>query len=238
MSQPFHDGEVRRLATRLRRIAAGIARAHASGHGPGHQVSIPSVAVVELVLGDRPEESVTGAAWALGRYYRSATYHLLARGAPEGLAEEWVSFVDTVRKVADALLAVAEGRAPMTSEAASDEVDLAQTIDLVANVTNFPFDRIAELVSADNTRRMVEVASRIERALAPPTEANPLSRDERRLMRAVVAGETIDQIADRLGLSTRTIHRRLQTIWARVGASSRTEGIAIVSIRGWLDHPT
>jgi DNA-binding NarL/FixJ family response regulator len=64
---------------------------------------------------------------------------------------------------------------------------------------------------------------------------SPLSADDRRLLQLLVSGRTVEEIANYLDVSTRTIHRRLQHIWDEIGATSRSEGIAIVSTRGWLE---
>ena len=42
-------------------------------------------------------------------------------------------------------------------------------------------------------------------------------------------------VANELGFSERSLYRRLDVIWRQLGVSSRTEGLAIVVSKGWVD---
>ena len=174
-----HDGEIRRLASRVRQIASGIAAAHADGHGPGDRAIFPTADMMRLIVDGAPSESLGRVAEALGQHYRTTTARMIVRGAPDGLAEDWVHFVDIMRQIADGFLTVAS----QTGESGEqhchghdDDADVVKAIRQIADVAAFPFSRMAELSSAETITRIAGVAGRVERALADTTDANPLSR--------------------------------------------------------------
>ncbi|MFI5610509.1 LuxR C-terminal-related transcriptional regulator [Amycolatopsis sp. NPDC051903] len=63
----------------------------------------------------------------------------------------------------------------------------------------------------------------------------PLSADERRLLSLLVGGVSDKSIAKHLGISPRTVQRRLQDLMQRADASSRMQLAWQVAKLGWLD---
>ena len=64
--------------------------------------------------------------------------------------------------------------------------------------------------------------------------AAPLGADERRLLSLLVAGVSDKAIATRLGLSTRTVQRRVSDLMALTGAQTRMQFAWHAAQRGWL----
>lgn len=64
-----------------------------------------------------------------------------------------------------------------------------------------------------------------------------ISEQERRWLRDLAAGDTIEAIADRTGYAQRTVYRQLRELYARLGTSNRTEAVAIAVERGLITAP-
>lgn len=64
--------------------------------------------------------------------------------------------------------------------------------------------------------------------LAAPTE------EELTIVRLLAEGLKDEVIARRLGLAKRTYSRRLDGVWAKLGASSRFQAGVLAVTRGWI----
>ena len=67
-----------------------------------------------------------------------------------------------------------------------------------------------------------------------PTPTRPPSVDERDLLALVAAGATDDVIARQLGVSPRTLRRRLRDLFDELGASNRFHAGVEAARRGWV----
>lgn len=67
---------------------------------------------------------------------------------------------------------------------------------------------------------------------------SPVSGEERELLSLLVAGVTDKAIATRLGISTRTVQRRVSDLMAMVNAQTRMQLAWQVAQRGWLSDPS
>ncbi len=67
--------------------------------------------------------------------------------------------------------------------------------------------------------------------------ADPTSDDETELLSLLVAGVSDKAVASRLGVSIRTVQRRISELMAVTGAQTRMQLAWQVARRGWLDHP-
>lgn len=73
-----------------------------------------------------------------------------------------------------------------------------------------------------------------ERAAAPSVAVRGVGRDQRRfLLQQLAAGEHDEQIARRLGLSLRTVRRRVADLMTELGADSRFQAGVEAARRGW-----
>jgi DNA-binding NarL/FixJ family response regulator len=70
-----------------------------------------------------------------------------------------------------------------------------------------------------------------------PAEAMALSQREREVVGLVVEGRSNDEIAARLGISTKTVESHLRRIFERLGVASRTELATRALREGWLEVP-
>ncbi len=83
----------------------------------------------------------------------------------------------------------------------------------------------------------VEHLHRIVQDGAPaPRKAVRLRPDQRRLLRWLAEGKKVEAIAQHSGWSVRTIHRRIVEITAAVGATSKTEAIAVAVRHDLIEH--
>lgn len=65
-----------------------------------------------------------------------------------------------------------------------------------------------------------------QKAQAPPERpAGPLSARELEVLRLVAEGLTDAQVAERLHLSPRTVGRHLESVYRKLGVSSRTAAV-------------
>jgi sugar-specific transcriptional regulator TrmB/DNA-binding CsgD family transcriptional regulator len=74
-----------------------------------------------------------------------------------------------------------------------------------------------------------------ERASSLGTDPrSPLAEDDRRLLALLLAGLKDDAIARQLGMSTRTMRRRMRHLLALLGADNRFQAGAQAARRGWI----
>jgi DNA-binding CsgD family transcriptional regulator len=73
---------------------------------------------------------------------------------------------------------------------------------------------------------------------APPSTPAP-TEQERALLELLMLGYTDEQVARRMGVSTRTVGRMAADLMGRLGARSRFQAGALATQQGWLsDSPT
>ena len=75
---------------------------------------------------------------------------------------------------------------------------------------------------------VIPVMTREEEPVPPPAQ-------ELEVMRLIASGLKDYVIARRLEVSVVTVRRRAQSFRRRVGASTRSEAVAIAAARGWLE---
>ncbi len=66
------------------------------------------------------------------------------------------------------------------------------------------------------------------------THPNPLSPQEKAVLKEVAKGASNQEIADRLFLSNGTIRNYMSTILTKLDAENRTEAAKIAQEKGWL----
>ncbi|MET4063308.1 DNA-binding CsgD family transcriptional regulator/predicted transcriptional regulator [Frigoribacterium sp. PvP120] len=97
--------------------------------------------------------------------------------------------------------------------------------------------------SVDGSPDWAEVAARLAAATSgdegavpegAPTSSRPPTVDERDLLALVAAGATDEVIAAQLGVSPRTLRRRLRDLFDELGASNRFHAGVEAARRGWV----
>jgi DNA-binding CsgD family transcriptional regulator len=73
------------------------------------------------------------------------------------------------------------------------------------------------------------------RGISVVSPSVPTTGDERALLSLLVAGVSDKAVATRLGVSTRTVQRRISYLMAQTGAETRMQLAWQVARRGWLD---
>lgn len=144
--------------------------------------------------------------------------------SPENAARMWESWSDVdVRDVAESvgvetLVAHARGDVAVPFE----EGRLLAS--LIPDARLLPLESVNHLLLPDDPAWPVFLAAVHEftgTRPAPPTELPELSSRERELMALVVAGNSNEQIAERLVISVRTVERHLSNVYAKLGVSGK-----------------
>jgi DNA-binding NarL/FixJ family response regulator len=81
------------------------------------------------------------------------------------------------------------------------------------------------------------IALDVLRALAdgvPSTPDDGPSAEERRWLRALSAGTTVNRLAAEVGYSERMMFRLLRELYTRIGAQGRTDALVTAQANGWL----
>lgn len=208
-------------------VLAGIREAHALGHSPsGQHTGDPFTDVLPLlirsVVAGVPDRAARGRAEWICDIARFMT----ARGSPPEVEGDWILVTETYARLADAYMEAIDDDVGAEPAAEAREIVPLYTLD---------YPTMGRVLDATLVARFQAAVEAVLAALDHHQQTNPLSADEIDLVRRLVDGRPISDLAAELGRSDRSIYRALRNIWIRVGASSRSEGVAIITARGWLD---
>ncbi|MBD5785588.1 response regulator transcription factor [Cellulosimicrobium terreum] len=136
---------------------------------------------------------------------------------------------------------VVVSRSPWTELQAGDGVPANLRVDPHLRLTLVVLDSTAVLVALPGRTRAVvdRVAVHALRTLAESTweAAQPdlgLAPDEQAVLHLLAEGKTDTAVANRLGISPRTVRRVASTLMVRLGATSRFEAGVRAAQRGWI----
>ncbi len=226
------DDDVRLADDRIVGFSQSVKEAHELHHGPGpidepwqRKFHEKAVQIYTMTI---PWDYLVDLATRLC----ATAQYMTARGTQPEIAGDWIIVADYLRNASDAILAYAP----------EDLVAVATPGPIHSSTPSvMPYALLAELVSADGIARLETagqaVSDRIgdgQSAPVPATAENPLDEDDAYLLRRIVAGDRVADISVDLGYSERSLYRQLNEIWERIGVSSRAEGIAKATARGWL----
>ena len=96
------------------------------------------------------------------------------------------------------------------------------------------FDLLARLTTSDGASRLEQATVAVRQhmdALVPEV----LEDLERYLLKRLVAGAPIVDLAAEMGYSERSTYRVLAALWEKLGASGRQEGLLKATSEGLLD---
>jgi len=223
-----NDESIIAAAQRLRHISKGLEEAHHIGFRPADSDAlsiedVPREFSRVYSATQTPDLAEAGAQWA-----RSISDYMIVRGSPPEIAEDWVFIAELLARVA-AAYEHNNGGFRWSETSPRDEAS--------GQIYTLDYRALGAVVTDAFLVKLRRAADSVEQALAGDQEPNPLTTEEITLLRGLVAGRSIIDLAADLHYSERSISRTLRNIWERVGASSRAEGIAKITANNWLDAP-
>ncbi len=221
------DLELLTIARRVADFGRSLQDAHALGHGPGPFDDLSTRLFHDEAVKVNSETLPWSYLIAISHQFQTPARQMASRAVPLDSVDEWILIVDYLRSASAAMLAAAPDPQPEAN-------DLGV---LTSTVSVMPFDRLAPLASSQGARSLAEAGEVVASVLASGSESNPLSEHEAALLRQLIAGRRIIDIADQHGYAQRTLHRKLNEIWQRLGARSRVDGLALAVAKGWIDPP-
>lgn len=232
------------VATAAERIAAygaSIREAHQLGHGPGtinelwtHEYQEKAMQVYTQTI---PWPYLTN----LADQFKAAAREMTVAAAPGGIGHEWFIVTEYLRAASDVILALAPPSEGHRTTILASSTPSVMQFGLLAEIASVA--GAEELHAAGSTVRLAmrigapnasnsQAVVRVETEGTQPIEL--LSAHESTLVRRLISGGKVADIAIDLGYSERTLYRQLKSIWKRVGAKSRSAGIAKIVAEGWL----
>lgn len=161
----------------------------------------------------------------LGDWFGRSANHMLRRGAPPDLVEEWSLVERTLRSTASVIGEIVERP---TSRHDRLDVRRSQPPAIV------DYRRIAELVTTDTAQMLLAASDRILTWMESSART-PFDDAEQQILDQMVCGRSITEVAHAIGYSRRTAYRIVAKMQSRVGAGSRDELVAQAIRRGWVD---
>jgi len=222
------DTDLVAAAQRLRHISKGLEEAHRIGCRPADSSAlsiedVPREFSRVYSATQTPDLAEAGARWA-----RSISDYMIVRGSPPGIADDWVFIAELLARVA-AAYEHNNGGFQQSQTRPGDEAS--------GQIYTLDYRALGAVVTEAFLVKLRRATDSIEQALAVNRQPNPLTADEILLLQGVVAGRSITDLAVDLHYSERSISRTLRSIWERVGATSRAEGIAKITANSWLETP-
>lgn len=166
----------------------------------------------------------------VARLFRDAENAMTARSIPSDLAEDWAIVAAYAREAAASIedwLVSAEARPSRRDPAGIPE--LTGTAPSVVH-----YDALARLSTRAGAQRMELAAATLLRYL-DESMPKPLADGERQVLRRLVAGMPVADIAAELGHSERSMYRELSRLWTNLGVSDRSAGIRKALAEGLID---
>lgn len=96
-----------------------------------------------------------------------------------------------------------------------------------------PYRLLAELISVQGAADLYDTGNTIHKA-SLHTTTSPLTAEQQKVLQHLANGDKIHHIAAATNLSPRSIHRRLDEIYATLGVNDRYEAVTIALANGWI----
>jgi LuxR family transcriptional regulator, maltose regulon positive regulatory protein len=140
---------------------------------------------------------------------------LLRQTEPEGIIRVYLDAGDPMKQ---ALLTWLSAARPAADEAPQDDDSCATAV----SISRSYLSRLLATFEQEKTHSPTSTE-------APWQGAEPLSRQEQRVLRLLVAGQTYAEIAEALIVSPNTVKTQVSSIYRKLGVSRRAEAIAKTS---------
>ena len=221
-------GSVCSFAVRTAHFASCVAEAHALGHGPGGHRSPWGI---EFQREACPVLAMTLSAGYLRGVANAGQRcsELMIGAAPEReVSSDWEVVAEFLSATAAALFEV-----PEVAEVAAG-VGTLEIGSVPPPVLRY--DLFAELLHPAGVARLKDAATAVARRCEVQLGVAPTAQELEWIISAA-AQEPVSALAERNQTSTRSMYRRLEVMWARLGARNQIQGVAMAVQQGWIAAP-
>lgn len=166
----------------------------------------------------------------VARLFRDCENAMTGRLIPSSLAGDWAIVTGFMREVAASIEEWQASGEPVSSLQRLAEVP-AQTHE---NPRTVHWDDVAALTTRDGARRLKRASLAVRQyfdAEAPPS----LEASEQLMLKRLVAGVPIADVASEMGHSERSMYRELSKLWDKLGVSGRAAGLQKARAEGLID---
>lgn len=166
----------------------------------------------------------------VARLFRDAQDALAGQSISSDLAEDWAIVTAYIREAADSIEDWL-----VSAEAAPSRLDPAPAPKMTGRgVSVIHYDALAGLTTSAGVRRLELAAVTVKHYFE---ESMPMSlgSSERQVLRRLVAGVPIADVASEFGHSERSMYRALSRIWSKLGVSGRAAGLRKATSEGLID---
>ena len=98
------------------------------------------------------------------------------------------------------------------------------------------YEMFAELVNYRGVTRLGAAAGAVTRCCDSYIQVVPTAQELEWLI-SVAAGVPFDDLAERNEVSARSMYRRIEKMWERLGVANQVQGIALAVQQGWIAPP-
>ena len=220
-------------ATRVATFGQAILEAHSFGFGPGLIDDLTSAEFHNRAI----DAIATSLPWpylvTIGRHFSEIASIIAKNGAGECDVDDWLTVMDFLRSASASTLSKAPDEALSSSNNSEQSF-----IVLERSPSVMRFDLLAEISSQVGAEALAAAAVSVATAWSDGTEARTsslgLSEIEIQVIRRLATGMSVLDIGQEIGYSERTVYRKLDQIWRKIGASSKADGIVRISKAGLL----
>ena len=220
-------------ATRVASFGQSILDAHSFGFGPGNVDDLTSAAFHERAIGAIASSLPWPYLVAIGRHFAETASILAKNGSGQCDVDDWLMVMSFLRSASASLL----NNAPDEARTLADEGESAFIV-LDRSPTVTRFDLVAEISSQAGAEALVSAAVAVAAEWSDATEFRAsslgLSEIEIQLVRRLAAGTSVVDIGHEIGYSERSVYRKLDQIWRKIGAGSKSDGLVRLGKAGLL----
>ena len=165
----------------------------------------------------------------MARLFRDGEEAMARQSIASDLAEDWVIIDGYMREAAGSIedwLASDESASRRSRPAPTPESDEVPRV--------IHFDALARLTTSEGIRRLGRAALRVQQHF-DAMSSQSLDGSERLMLKRLVSGVPIVDVASEMGYSERSMYRALSKLWVKLGVSGRTAGLHKATLEGLID---
>ncbi|MCB0974041.1 MAG: response regulator transcription factor [Actinobacteria bacterium] len=218
----FDARVVHLYATRVRSFAAETLRAYAYGVRSGQAADVCDQGLHDRIIGVYLETIPLRFVLEQAVRYRGAAAILEAFAVSPNVKVDLVLLGKFLEVQAAACWRAVPPPNRVRRASQGDSIGLLDLDPAAPSVVRW--DLVANLVEENAVHALLDASERVA-AHAQRGLANVLDDEDLAIVRALATGVGFAEIAEELGYSRRTLHRRTRAIWSRLGVSNRTQGM-------------